>query len=253
VGLPQAKTGGEKAPETFADWPAREKLAAEKELLGFYVTGHPADEFEADLRAFRTVNLGEPEEMQTGTAVRMAGVVTAVEVRLTQKDKRPYARVMLEDKTGRMEVMIFPDLYRESGTFLKVGTPLVVGGSVDTDAEERIRLRTSECVTLESAVAKWVTHIHLAPSREQLGGETMAKVKEIVAGQAGEVPIRLEVEAEGKKVVMEAGAQMRMRPTLAGIGKLRALLGPDRVKLAVREAELQKPRWQARRAQAVAA
>jgi DNA polymerase-3 subunit alpha len=253
VGLPQAKTGGEKAPETFADWPAREKLAAEKELLGFYVTGHPADEFEADLRAFRTVNLGEPEEMQTGTAVRMAGVVTAVEVRLTQKDKRPYARVMLEDKTGRMEVMIFPDLYRESGTFLKVGTPLVVGGSVDTDAEERIRLRTSECVTLESAVVKWVTHIHLAPSREQLAGEAMAKVKEIVAGQAGEVPIRLEVEVEGKKVVMEAGAQMRMRPTLAGIGKLRALLGPDRVKLAVREAELQKPRWQARRAQAMAA
>ncbi len=253
VGSPQAKAGGEKAPDAFEDWPPREKLAAEKELLGFYVTGHPADEFEADLRAFRTVNLGEPEEMQTGTAVRMAGVVTAVEVRLTQKDKRPYARVMLEDKTGRMEVMIFPDLYREAGTFLKVGTPLVVGGSVDTDAEERIRLRTSECVTLESAVAKWVTHIHLVPAREQLAGETMAKVKEIVAGCAGEVPIRLEVEAEGKKVVMEAGAQMRMRPTLAGIGKLRALLGSDRVKLAVREAELQKPRWQVRRAQAMAA
>jgi DNA polymerase-3 subunit alpha len=253
VGLPQAKAGGEKAPDAFEDWPPREKLAAEKELLGFYVTGHPADEFEADLRAFRTVNLGEPEEMQTGTAVRMAGVVTAVEVRLTQKDKRPYARVMLEDKTGRMEVMIFPDLYREAGTFLKVGTPLVVGGSVDTDAEERIRLRTSECVTLESAVAKWVTHIHLVPTREQLAGDAMAKVKEIVAGHAGEVPIRLEVEAEGKKVVLEAGAQMRMRPTLAGIGKLRALLGAERVKLAVREAELQKPRWQVRRAQAMAA
>jgi hypothetical protein len=231
----------------------QEKLAAEKELLGFYVTGHPADEFEADLRAFRTVNLGEPEEMQTGTAVRMAGVVTAVEVRLTQKDKRPYARTILEDKTGRMEVMIFPDLYRESGTFLKIGTPLVVGGSVDTDAEERIRLRTSECVTLDSAVAKWVTHIHLVPTREQLAGDTMAKVKEIVAAQAGEVPIRLEVEAEGKKVLLEAGAQMRVRPNLSVIGKLRALLGPDRVKLAVREVEVPKPKWQTRRAQAMAA
>ncbi|MEY5062766.1 MAG: polymerase alpha subunit [Verrucomicrobiota bacterium] len=250
---PQARPGAEKAPENFQDWPAREKLAAEKELLGFYVTGHPADEFEADLRAFRTVNLGEPEEMQTGTAVRMAGVVTAVEVRLTQKDKRPYARTILEDKTGRMEVMIFPDLYRESGTFLKVGTPLVVGGSVDTDAEERIRLRTSECVTLESAVVKWVTHIHLAPTREQLAGETMGKVKEIVAAQPGEVPIRLEVEADGKKVLLEAGAQMRVRPSLSVIGKLRALLGPDRVKLAVREMELPKPRWPSRRAVAVGA
>jgi len=249
---PAGQAAGEKAPQDFADWPPRDKLAAEKELLGFYVTGHPADEFEADLRAFRTANLGEPEEMQTGTAVRMAGVVTAVEVRLTQRDKRPYARTMLEDKTGRMEVMIFPDLYRESGAFLKVGTPLVVGGSVDTDAEERVRLRTSECVTLDTAVAKWVTHIQLVPTREQLAGEAMAKVREIVAVQAGEVPLRLEVEADGKKVLLEAGSQMRVRPNLAVVGKLRALLGAERVKLAVREVEVSKPRWPSRRPRFVA-
>jgi DNA polymerase-3 subunit alpha len=240
---PHAATGGEKAPEDFSDWTKREKLTAEKELLGFYVTGHPADEFEADLRAFRTLNLGEPEEMQSGTVARMAGVVTAMEVRLTQKDKKPYARVMLEDKTGRMEVMIFPDLYREAGMALKIGTPLVVGGSVDMDAEERVRLRTSECVTLEAAVGKWVTHVHLAPTREDLAGEKMARVKEIVAAQAGEVPVRLELEVEGKMVLLEAGTQMRLRPTLEVMGKLREVLGADRVKLAVKTIEVPKPRW----------
>ena len=240
---PNATKSGEKAPPDFADWSKRDKLTAEKELLGFYVTGHPADEFEADLRAFRTLNLGEPDEMQSGTVARMAGVVTAMEVRLTQKDKKPYARVMLEDKTGRMEVMIFPDLYREAGMALKIGTPLVVGGSVDTDAEERVRLRTSECVTLEAAVGKWVTHVHLVPTREDLAGEKMARVKEIVAGQAGDVPVRLELEVEGKMVLLEAGTQMRLRPTLEVLGKLREVLGPDRVKLAVKDIEVPKPRW----------
>jgi DNA polymerase-3 subunit alpha len=249
---PGDKKGVEKAPKDFPDWPKRDKLKAEKELLGFYVTGHPADEFEADLRAFRTLNLGEPDEMQSGTVARLAGVVTSMEVRLTQKDKKPYARVMLEDKTGRMEVMIFPDLYREAGTALKVGAPLVVGGSVDTDAEERIRLRTSECVTLEAAIAKWVTHVYLVPTKEDLVGEKMGKVKEIVATHAGDVPVRLEVEVDGKKVLMEAGSQMRIRPTLAGIGKLREVLGPDRVKLAVQPIEVPKPKWP-RRAQAVGA
>ena len=248
---PGAKKGAEQAPKDFADWPKRDRLKAEKELLGFYVTGHPADEFEADLRAFRTLNLGEPEEMQSGTAARLAGVVTAVEVRLTQKEKKPYARVMLEDKTGRMEVMIFPDLYREAGTALKVGAPLVVGGSVDTDAEERVRLRTSECVTLEAAIAKWVTHIYLLPTKEDLEGGKMAQVKAAVESQVGEVPVRLELEVEGEKVLLEAGSQMRIRPTLAGIGKLREILGPDRVKLAVQAIEVPKPKWP-RRAQAVA-
>ena len=247
---PGEKKGTEKAPKDFADWPKRDKLKAEKELLGFYVTGHPADEFEADLRAFRTLNLGEPDEMQSGTVARLAGVVTAMEVRLTQKEKKPYARVMLEDKTGRMEVMIFPDLYREAGTSLKVGSPLVVGGSVDTDAEERVRLRTSECITLEAAMAKLVTHVYLLPTKEDLAGEKMAKVKEIVEAHSGDVPVRLELEIEGKKVLMEAGVQMRIRPTLAGIGKLREVLGPDRVKLAVKPIEVQKPKWQTRRAQA---
>ena len=183
----------------------------------------------------------------------MAGVVTAVEVRLTQKDKKPYARVMLEDKTGRMEIMIFPDLYREAGMALKVGSPLVVGGSVDTDSEERVRLRTSECITLEAAMTKLVTHVHLLPTREQLAGDAMAKVKEIVGGHQGETPMRFEVEVEGKKVLMEAGAQMRIQPSLVAIGKLREALGSDRVKLAVREIEVPKPRWGPRRAQAVSA
>jgi len=56
---------------------------------------------------------------------------------------------------------------------------------------------------------------------------------------------------EGKKVLMEAGAQMRIRPTLAGIGKLREVLGGERVKLAVQAIDVPKPKWQTRRAQAM--
>jgi hypothetical protein len=107
-------------------------------------------------------------------------------------------------------------------------------------------------VTLEAAIAKWVTHVYLVPTKEDLVGEKMGKVKEIVATHAGDVPVRLEVEVDGKKVLMEAGSQMRIRPTLAGIGKLREVLGPDRVKLAVQPIEVPKPKWP-RRAQAVGA
>jgi len=98
-----------------------------------------------------------------------------------------------------------------------------------------------------------VTHVHMVPTREQLAGDAMAKVKEIVAAHQGETPMRLEVEVEEKKVLMEAGAQMRIHPSLVAIGKLREALGPDRVKLAVREIEVAKPRWGPRRAQAVGA
>jgi hypothetical protein len=79
----------------------------------------------------------------------------------------------------------------------------------------------------------------------------MSQIKEIVESHAGDVPVRLELEVEGKKVLMEAGAQMRIRPTLAGIGKLREVLGGERVKLAVQAIEVPKPKWP-RRAQAVA-
>ena len=84
-------------------WPQTEKLAYEKELLGFYVTGHPLDDYRCELESgtYRAISsLGEPDDKVT---VRVAGALTSVEKKFTKKDAKPFAICVLEDLTGTVE------------------------------------------------------------------------------------------------------------------------------------------------------
>ena len=102
------------APRGHARGRAAEKLAFEKELLGFYVTGHPLDEYRPALESgkytCRSHTLGEQEDKST---VTIAGALTSVEKKFTKKDGKPFAVVMLEDLTGSLEIMIWSEAFAE--------------------------------------------------------------------------------------------------------------------------------------------
>lgn len=211
------------------EWSFRERLNYEKELLGFYVTGHPVDEFEADLRAFRNLNIGEAMEFEEPSAVRIAGIIAGMEVRLTQKDNKPYARVLLEDTTGRIEVMIFSNMYQNIGNSLKEGIPLVVTGQMDHQDESRVRFRTSEIQTLSQACDKLIKEVHLVIQSSDL----FAPVQKILAEHEGSTPLCLLIPNSKGTILLETGRSFYLKPSYEAIFKLRKLLGVNNVKLRV--------------------
>jgi DNA polymerase-3 subunit alpha len=88
------------------EWPMRERLNYEKELLGFYVTGHPLDEHRAEAEAFALHSVAQLKEITDEIDTRLCGLITKVEIRVTQKDKKPWARVTFEDLivvTGQLD------------------------------------------------------------------------------------------------------------------------------------------------------
>jgi hypothetical protein len=113
------------------DFPPRERLGYEKELLGFYITGHPLDDYVADLAAFQTHTVAQLREVTGEVDARLCGIITKLEVRLSQKDKTPWARVVLEDLTGSIEALIFQPLYGDLPRPLDVGEIVVISGSLD--------------------------------------------------------------------------------------------------------------------------
>ena len=85
-------------------WTKAEKLGFEKELLGFYVTGHPLDEYRRDLESGKYVPINALGEAEDRGTVQVAGALISVEKKFTKKDSKPFAIVMLEDLTGSVEV-----------------------------------------------------------------------------------------------------------------------------------------------------
>ncbi|MDD5262305.1 MAG: DNA polymerase III subunit alpha, partial [Methylacidiphilales bacterium] len=221
---------------TVEEWPMRTRLENEKELLGFYVTGHPVDEFEDDLRAFRTLDLGEAEEESHDAPARIAGVICTKEVRLTKKGQKPYARINVEDRTGRVEVTVFPELYQKHGNELMIGMPIVIVGFVDREQEDRPKLMAHQIFTLEEACESLVREVYVRCPRERCGPGLWNELKAVVAGARGSKPLCLVIPgSQGGMAIVEAGSDYAVKSDLSVLRQLREKFGGREVRLRAKE------------------
>jgi DNA polymerase III subunit alpha len=109
-------------------WPLTEKLAYEKELLGFYVTGHPLDEYRPLLEGGKYIPIASLANQEDKTTVSIAGALISVEKKFTKKESKPFAVVVLEDLTDQIEVMIWSDAYTKSQAHLLQGNVVSITG-----------------------------------------------------------------------------------------------------------------------------
>lgn len=173
----------EESPESYPEveeWLPQQLLAFEKEALGFYITGHPLDKYEGMLKGLVSGSIMEVRERTPNGEVKLGGVVTALKLRNTKKGER-YASFQLEDRSGFIEVIVWPDVYRRTGETLVLDDPILVTGRVDA-GEERVQLIANEITALT-----------------QLGGQRGREAERARgAGEErkGEVHLRLELAVE---------------------------------------------------------
>jgi DNA polymerase-3 subunit alpha len=141
--------GGYDVYPEVEEWSAQQQLAFEKESVGFYITGHPLDKYEGRLSRLTSGSIAELRERPVSGEVKAGGVVTAMRLRNTKKGER-YASFQLEDKTGFIEVIVWPDTYRRCMEILVLDDPILVSGKMDV-GEERAQIIANNVVPLEQA------------------------------------------------------------------------------------------------------
>jgi DNA polymerase-3 subunit alpha len=125
---------------TVEEWSRGEVLRQERELMGFYVSGHPLDDFAAEARAFATLRLGETDGVDPEKDYSVCGIVTAVK-RTVSKSGRPMAFVALEDQTGQAEVVLFSAVYERCAPLLEVDQVVLVRGNVELKGDVKLLAR----------------------------------------------------------------------------------------------------------------
>ncbi|MBC7326294.1 MAG: DNA polymerase III subunit alpha, partial [Moorella sp. (in: Bacteria)] len=118
----------------LADFPRADILAMEKELLGFYLSGHPLEPYAAALQGAVSHQLAELAEAPDGSQVVIGGLVSALRRLVTRKGE-PMAVLTLEDFSGQVEVVLFPRIYSQGRTWLATDHPVVVHGRLDKQEE----------------------------------------------------------------------------------------------------------------------
>lgn len=183
-------TVSEMALPVVPPMPKRERLAGEKEALGFYLSGHPLDEHKDKLDLVTTHRVADIA-MRSGEML-VGGLVTALKRRRVKKTGEWMAAFVLEDTTGHAECVVFPKLFREVGDLLVDDRAVVVKGKAESQ-EGDARILAESIVPLEEARSRSIEAVTLVLDAEEANDLLLERLDELIGDHPGNVPVFLEV------------------------------------------------------------
>lgn len=185
------------------EWSEKEKLRAEMDVLGFYVTGHPMAKYAGEIKKYTNMDTELISEIKERREVSIAGVVRSLSVKHTKNGSGIFGNLVLEDMKGSVEIVIFNDLLRKSLPILEEkAEPVIVKGTVEP-SEERVRLRATDILSLRER--RNGSTIHISLTKESATKDSLLKLKKIVEAYPGKSLIRLHLETDCGEAVIELG------------------------------------------------
>ena len=191
------------------DWDEHTRLAAEKEILGFFITGHPMERYKdklADLQALGTADIAAMTR-STGKdeTIVTAGILTNVKV-LKSKKGDFYAQATLEDMAGTIDLIVFPEAYKRIGEKVKLEVPVLVRAGVRIEEGANPKITAAEIQPLEEAKVPLPRAIRIRVMSDDNGGlSAVDSLHALFVERRGEAKVLFDVERAGDfMVVMEA-------------------------------------------------
>ncbi len=177
--------------EEVEEWPASQLLAGEKEMLGFYLTGHPLNDRRATLERFSTYALDAIPDTGARRDVWLGGLLSGLR---TQKTRRGdlMARARLEDLSGSINTVFFPESYENSAGLLRGEDPLLLKGTLSGDGE-LVELQVEEAIRLEDAWGRRTTRLALRVESDAVTPDRLRSLRSILDLVPGPVPVGLEL------------------------------------------------------------
>ncbi|MHC4401789.1 MAG: DNA polymerase III subunit alpha [Planctomycetota bacterium] len=224
------------------EWPKRDKLAKEKEVLGFYLSSHPLADHQQMLKTYCSHTTTQAPDLKHRTEVTLGGMLSSIKLSHT-KNSRPgsptrYAMFDLEDMDGMMRCILWPDQFVQYGELVEPDAVLVVTGSIDKRAgSDEANLIVNELDTLDAYQSRRTRGMLVRVSEADHGPQGLEQLYEILRGYPGRSELELSIFlADGTRVPMRCeGLQVEINDEmwsrveeLVGSENLRRLTAPRR-------------------------
>jgi len=214
-----------------------ERLAREKEILGFYISGHPLEPYAMECEIFATHTVAKLGQW-TDQPIALGVVVTAVKKQVSKKSGAEFARLTVEDFSGSSEVLVFPEAWTMLADRVRTDIPVLLKGGYsrrDQDAENPTFIVESLTPFAEMRVTGQVAVVINFGVGDSLSPEVMQDVRAVVNAHAtshvGSPPLEVHWSDQAGAPSRLRSRSLRLTPTQSSLGDLRALLGAERVRL----------------------
>ncbi len=213
------------------EWSEDERLEAEKETLGLYLTGHPIVRYQAELEQIVDATLGDLKPTEDRTVV-VAGLVVGLRTMQTKRGDR-MAFVTLDDRLGRLELAVFADLYAKSRDLLRKDNLLVVEGKVSVDEYSgNFRMSADRIYNIDEARAAFASRLVIDVDAAHAGNGFLDELQAILRPHArGQCAVVVRYDTGRAEAELVLGEQWRILPNAEVLDHLSQLAGGDAVRL----------------------
>jgi DNA polymerase-3 subunit alpha len=217
------------------DWTEAERLAGEKEVLGFYVTGHPLERYMSRLATITRHDSSSLEELEHESPVTLAGILTSLRVRPSKKGDL-WGSGIFEDNRGSVELLVFPQAYQQLQGVLKPDKALLIKGRVRHEENQRTKVVVNEARSLEAAVNGPKPRLRIRVDLDQAGDGLAAELKDLLSAHPGGNPVILELTRPGDfAATLRLGRARAVAADEDMISQLRSLAGVSAAELEKQE------------------
>jgi DNA polymerase-3 subunit alpha len=231
---------GDELPRV-ADWEEGERLANEKEVLGFFVSGHPLDKYAEKLHNLTgVISTAEalerkPPEKRWGTQadpadeILVAGMILGLRVQKSKRDQKQYAQAALEDATGKIELICFSRDYEKLQGQLKIEAPVLVRGVLMGDEDAAPKIAVSSIRSLEEVQVTLPSGVRIRINLDRATEEMLAGLKSAADGAPGPGKVMLQLEKKGEYAVILEPEGMSVAADRGWVERVEELIGKGAV------------------------
>jgi DNA polymerase-3 subunit alpha len=216
------------------DWDEHVRLANEKEILGFFITGHPLEKYKEKLEDLHALGTQDICDMKKSTgkdeSITTAGIITNLRV-LKSKKGDFYAQAILEDMSGSVDMLVFPDAYRKLGDKVKIEVPVLIKGGVRIEEGANPKLTVSDIQPLEEARVPLPRSLRITIPLETASEGTVDALHNLCSERKGEAKVLFDVERPGDFMVVMEAEGYNVQPDRYFIARVEELCGRGAVRI----------------------
>ncbi|HWR37157.1 MAG TPA: DNA polymerase III subunit alpha [Clostridia bacterium] len=227
-------TGKEDSLPDVPDWDEHQRLQAEKEILGFFVSGHPLEKYAGKVQDFAAKSSADIAAMTRptgkGEEICTAGLISNLKVMKSKKGDL-YANAMLEDMDGAVEMIVFPEAYKRLSEKVKLEVPVLVRCGVRVEEGANPKISVSEITSLEQAKPKLPRNLRLRIQLDTATEETIEALHRIFTECRGDAKVLFDLERKGEYVVVMEAEGYNVLPDRMFMSRIEELCGRGSVKI----------------------
>jgi DNA polymerase-3 subunit alpha len=216
------------------DWDEHTRLSAEKEILGFFITGHPMEKYKEKLIDLNALSTEDIAAMKKSTAkdenITTAGLISGLRVAKSRRGEL-WAQAALEDMSGKVELLVFPEAYRKLAEKVKLEVPVLIRGGVRIEEGANPKVTANEIIPLDEARVPLPKALRIRIPLGSATGSTVDALHALFNQSKGEAKVLFDVEREGDFMVVMEAEGYNVMPDRAFLGRVEELCGRGSVRV----------------------